>query len=186
MTRAHRLLLCACLPLVLMLTAAGAQAAASDVSFDAGVDFRAIRTFAIAAGHVASAKPEIDNRLFRQRMEGSIRAALLKKGLAEVADHPHVSVTYYFQDKDVSGVARLEPIRVPPSTVAPGFVIAGSGPRPVLYTEGTLVIDLADASNALLWRGTWRDSEDSGPKLSRSLSENAGRLLAKFPPKGRK
>jgi hypothetical protein len=56
----------------------------------------------------------------------------------------------------------------------------------VLYNEGTLVIDLADASTALLWRGTWRDNEASGPKLSRNLSEDARKLLARYPPKTRK
>jgi hypothetical protein len=183
MSSALRYLLCACL---LLLASADAHAADSDVSFDARVDFDAFRTFAIAAGHVTSDKPEIDNRLFRQRMERSIRAALLKKGLTEVADNPDLSVTYYFQDKDVSAVERSEPIRVPPSAVGPGFVMAATGPRPVLYTEGTLVIDLADASTALLWRGTWRDNEASGPKLSRNLSEDARKLLARYPPKTRK
>lgn len=163
--------------------ATGALADGSDVSFDAGVDFRSLKSFTIRDGQITTYKPEIDNRLFRQRLEAGIRATLLKKGLVETAAHPDVSVTYYFYDKDVSAVERQGPVRVPDTPTARGFVIPGSGPSPVLYTEGTLVIDLTDASNSLLWRGTWRDQENSGPTLSRKLSEDARKLLSKYPPK---
>jgi hypothetical protein len=150
------------------LVPALASADDSDVSFDAGTDFRTLRTFNIQAGHISSNKPEIDNRLFRQRMEDSIRTALVKKGLREVADAADMAVSWYFRDMDVSAVERT-----------------GNGPSQVLYTQGTLVIDLSNASNSLLWRGTWRDQERNGPKLSRKLSEDARKLLSKYPPKGR-
>jgi hypothetical protein len=64
-----------------------------------------------------------------------------------------------------------------------GFVIAGTGPHPVLFTEGTLVIDMLNASDVLVWRGTYRDREQSGPRLSRNLSQDARKLLSKYPPK---
>jgi hypothetical protein len=145
--------------------AAGAKADTHDVSFDAGVDFGALKTFAIRGGHVASEKPEIDNRLFRQRMEYSIRESLVQKGLDESDDLPDVTVTFNYTEKDISGVERNGPTRIPDSPGARGFVIPGSGPSPVMFIEGTLVIDLLDASGKLLWRGTWRDEEQSGPKL---------------------
>jgi hypothetical protein len=150
-----------------LLAPALASADDSDVSFDASVDFRALRTFAIVQGHLTTDKPEIDNRLFRQRLEDSIRATLLEKGLTEVAERPDVSVSWYFHDTDVSAVERG----------------TGRGPNPVLYTQGTLVIDLNNASNSLLWRGTWRDQERNGPKLSRKLSGDARKLLSRYPPK---
>ncbi len=154
----------------------------SSVSFDAGVDFKALKTFAIRGGRLHSNKPEIDNRLFRQRMEDSIRLALAKKGLTEAASDSDVVVTYHFDDKDVSAVDRRGPIRVRGSRGNPGFVIPTTGPVPVLYTEGTLVIDITNAAQSLLWRGTSRDEERNGPKLSRKLSGDARKLLAKYPP----
>jgi len=169
---------------MLVPTAAGA-AETFDITFEPGVDFRALRTFAIRGSRIASDKPEIDNRLFRQRMEDSIRAALKKQGLTEDTTRPDVWLTYSFDDRDVSGVDRQPARRIPDSPQARGFVIPGSGPTPVLYTEGTLVIDFADAAGSLLWRGTYRDRETSGPRLSRNLSEDARRLLSKFPPRSR-
>ena len=62
-------------------------------------------------------------------------------------------------------------------------MIPGTGPRPVLYTQGTLVIDMLDTSEALVWRGTYSDREQSGPRLSRNLSVSARKLLSKYPPK---
>jgi hypothetical protein len=61
-------------------------------------------------------------------------------------------------------------------------VIDGTGPIPELYTEGTLIISIrSTATNAVVWRGTYRDEERSGPRLAESLPENAAKLLSKFP-----
>lgn len=156
-----------------------------DISFEPTVEFHALQTFAIRDGQINSDKPEIDNRLFRQRMQNSIRTALEKKGLKEDRTRPDMWVTYSFHDRDGNAVSRQPASRVPDSPLARGFVIPGSGPVPVLYTEGTLVIDLMDSANSLLWRGTWRDRESSGPRLSRNLSEDARKLLSKYPPRRR-
>jgi hypothetical protein len=167
----------------LLAPAVGTTADTHDVSFDASVDFGALKTFAIRSGHIASEKPEIDNRLFRQRMEYSIRDSLVQKGLNEAHNLPDVTVTFSYTEQDVSGVERSGPMRIPDSPAARGFVIPGRGPSPVMFTEGTLVIDLLDASGKLLWRGTWRDEEQSGPKLSSKLSDDARKLLREFPPR---
>lgn len=174
---------------VVLMTCLSGSAAAADsgsISFESGVDFRALRTFAIRDGRIDSPKPEVDNRLFRQRMDDSIRAALVKKGLREVAGSPDMIVTFHFSDADFSEVTRSEPVRVPPIPgQQPGFVVPPSEPRPLLFTEGTLVIDVLDARGTLVWRGTARNRERSGPTLSRKLSDDARRLLAKYPPRRR-
>ena len=67
-----------------------------------------------------------------------------------------------------------------------GEVIPGTGPIPELFTEGTLVIDMtAGQAGALVWRGTYRDEERSGPRLARKLPEDATQLLSKYPPRKR-
>lgn len=185
MNRLSRHLLPALAAGALLASTAGRAAETFDITFEPAVDFRALRTFAIRGSRISSDKPEIDNRLFRQRMENSIRAALGRQGLTEDTSHPDVWLTYSFNDRDVSGVDRQPATRIPDSPQARGFVIPGTGPTPVLYTEGTLVIDLTDAAGSLLWRGTWRDRETSGPRLSRNLSEDARKLLSKFPPRSR-
>ena len=156
--------------------------AGSDISFAAGTDFRSLRTFAIREGSVTSDKLEINNRLFRQRLESTIRAALLKKGLKEKPDKPDVWVTYSVRDKDVRGVERSGPTRSRGGPPVPDVSLQGPPGNPVLYTEGVLVIDITSASNSLLWRGTLEDRVTTSPRLSKQLSEDAGKLLAKYPP----
>lgn len=168
----------------LSLAATVSAGETSDISFDSNVDFRSLQTFAIRDGEIRSDKPEIDNRLFRLRIQDDIRAALEKKGLKEDAAHPALIFTYYFYDKDVSAVERQPDLRVPGTARNPGMVVRG-GPNPLLYTEGSLVIDATDAAGSLLWRGTWRDQERNGPRLSKSLSGDVRSLLSKYPPKRR-
>jgi hypothetical protein len=162
--------------------APGIVRAASDVSFAAGTDFRSLTTFAIREGVIASDKLEINNRLFRQRLEASIRAALLKKGVKETTSNPQVWVTYSVRDKDVRAVERVRPTRIRGGPASQDVVIEGPVAYPVLYTEGVLVIDFSNASNSLLWRGTLENRAASAPQLSKQLSEDARKLLAKYPP----
>ncbi len=171
---------------VLLAGIAMAGEASHDISSDPGTDFRALHTFSVGAGQVSSRyfKPEIDNRLFLQRMQDSIRAALTAKGLKETTEHADVAVTFQVADADYATVARREPVRIPPSATERGFVIPG-GPETELYTAGTLVIDLTSPAGTLLWRGTWHERQSSAPKLSSKLSEDARKLLSDYPPKRR-
>lgn len=171
--------------LLASLAATPVLAADGAVTFDAGTDFSHLRTFALREGTIQSAKPEIDNRLFRQRMDDAIREQLRRKGLEEVSTDPALVVTFSFTDADYSQVQRTPPTRIPDAPGQRGFVVPGSGPQPLLFTEGTLVIDIFDARGELVWRGTWRNTERSGPKLSASLSGNARKLLSKFPTRRR-
>lgn len=174
-----------CALLLAVLLPASGVAGDGAVTFDAARDFSRLRTFAIREGMIQSTKPEIDNRLFRQRMDDAIRMQLTRRGLEEVSTDPALVVTYAFTDADYSQVQRTPPTRIPDTPGQRGFVVPGSGPHPLLFTEGTLVIDVFDPIGELVWRGTWRNRERSGPKLSTSLSGNARKLLSKFPPRQR-
>jgi hypothetical protein len=166
---------------------AGAAAAVEvdhDISFNPNTDFRALRTFTIGEGQTSSRyfQPEIDNRLFLQRMRNSIRKALTAKGLKETTERPDLAVTFHVTNADYATVERREPVRIPDSPGMRGHVIPG-GPEPQLFIAGTLVIDLTDAAGTLVWRGTWHERESSGPKLSAKLSDDARKLLSNYPPK---
>jgi hypothetical protein len=176
-----------CAPLVavllLLARAAAAGEVSHDISFDSNTDFRGLRTFSIGEGQTSSRyfQPEIDNRLFLQRMRDSIRTVLKAKGLKEATDHPDLAVAFHVVDADYASVERREPIRVPAAPGARGYVIPG-GPEPLLFTAGTLVIDLVNSSGTLVWRGTWHERQSSGPKLSSKLSDDASKLLSNYPP----
>jgi hypothetical protein len=179
MSRIHNWLLVVVAASTMLATGIAGAAEGASVTFEAGVDFRAFRTFAIADGRINASKPEINNRLFRQRMDNAIRAALVSKGLKEVTDRPDMIVRYQISDGDFSVVERRQPVRIPGQD-PPNLPL---GPTPVLYTEGTLIIDMFNASDTLVWRGTYRDRETKSPSLSRNLSVDARKLLAKYPPR---
>ena len=168
--------------LLLLGRGAFASGESHDVTYDANTDFKSLHTFSIRDGQINSTKPEFDNRLFRQRMERDIRAALTSRGLTESTGHADVIVTWSLVDTDVAAVERIGPTRIPDTATSRGFVIPG-GPQPNLYTEGTLVIDLGNAAGKLIWRGTWSEQERSTPNLSNKLSDDVRRLLREFPPK---
>lgn len=159
----------------------GTSVFASDesvVNFDTTYNFSTVKRFALQSGVIGSQKPEINNRLFVQRMDESIRLALTGKGLTEDAQKPDVKVTYTIAGKDYStpGTRR----RVTPTGSGARADVVSTGPQ--LLTEGTLLIDITQASDdALLWRGTFRDEERSGPSLSRRLPDDAAKLLSKLP-----
>lgn len=176
-------LLCSVVLAAALVSGVAVAADSTDITFDRSADFRALKTFAIGQGRISSYKPEIDNRLFRQRMEASIRAALVKKGLTEVTESPDFTITYSVEDRDVSAVERPGPTRIPGDGSGQGMPVRGPGPTPKLSTEGSLVIDINSKVSALLWRGTVRNVEASGPRLSRKLSEDASKVLSKFPAK---
>lgn len=167
--------------LVAALACGAVSAADSTINVDETANFPAIRTFAIYESRLDTRKPEVDNRLFRQRMNNSIRAALTAKGLKEVAENPDARVTFEFTDADYSLVERRPDVRMRDAPGQPGVVIPG-GPTQNLFTEGTLTIDVfTAANNTLVWRGTWRERAESGPTLSRELSRDASKLLEKYP-----
>jgi hypothetical protein len=58
----------------------------------------------------------------------------------------------------------------------------GQGPQPVRFTEGTLVIDMSrPAETDPVWRGVYRDDEQTGSKLVQKLPQDARKLIDRYP-----
>jgi hypothetical protein len=155
------------------------------VDFNANTDFSSIKTFAIREGKVNSQKPELNNRLFVQKLGEAIRAELTARGLKETADRPDLFVDFSIAGMDYSTVERQPATRIPDGPGGQrGYVVEGTGPQPVLSSEGTLVIDMTTTQpSVLVWRGTYRDQESSGPKLAQKLPGDAKKILSGYPPK---
>jgi hypothetical protein len=161
----------------------------SSINVDATFDFSKVATFAIRPGRINSQKPELNNRLFLQKIDAAIRAAVVAKGLKEVADRPDVFVDFSVASMDYSVTGGQRGTRTPDGPRGSGIrgtVIPGTGPIPELFTAGTLVIDMSvGQTGALVWRGTYRDEERSGPRLARKLPDDATDLVSKYPPRNR-
>lgn len=138
------------------------------VQVDPGADFSAFKTFALREGKVHSPRPELDNPLFVKKLGTTIRTALTAKGLKETPDRPDLVVSYLVTGEDFS-------MGVPTGG-------RGLGPRPVRFTEGTLVIDVTRPGDANpVWRGVYRDDEQTGSKLVEKLPEDARKLIGRYP-----
>jgi len=138
------------------------------VQVDPRADFSTFRTFALRNGKINSPRPELDNPLFVKKLGTTIRAALTAKGLKEAATSPDLVVDYTLTGDDIS-IGMPTPVR-------------GVGPRPVRFTEGTLVIDITKPGDTSpVWRGVYRDDESTGSKLMQKLPEDAKKLIARYP-----
>jgi len=154
------------------------------VNSDATVDFSTIKTFAIRETKSASQKYEFNNRLFLKKVSQIVRADLIKKGLEENPT-PDILIDFSISTRDYSTVENQRGFRVPDGPGGQrGYVVDGAGPQPKLFNEATISLDFTmRAKNALVWRGTYRDEEDSVSKLARTVPTDVEKLLSEYPPK---
>ena len=155
------------------------------VNSDATVDFSTIKAFAIRETKSASQKYEFNNRLFLKKVAQIVRADLLKKGLEENAANPDLLIDFNISTRDYSTVESQRGYRVPDGPGGQrGYVVEGTGPQPKLFNEATISLDFTvRAKNAPVWRGTYRDEEDSVSKLARTVPVDVEKLLTEYPPK---
>jgi Domain of unknown function (DUF4136) len=161
------------------------------VDFDIRFDFSKVRTFAIRAGKVNSARAELNNSLVIQNLTATIRTALTARGLKETTARPDVFVDFSVdgQDYSVGPFGRA-------SRIEGGGERGGRGRRgtvdpessdPPGFSEAALVVDLlASQPELLIWRGVYRDNERNASKLTQKLPDDAKKLIAEYPPKGKR
>jgi hypothetical protein len=152
------------------LLIASATLAADDLSVVVapGTVFSKFRTFAIRDQKIYSERPELDNPLFAKRLATTIRVALSARGLTHTTATPDLYVDYVLTGEDIH-TSRPTPMR-------------GVGPQPVRYTAGTLVIDLSKPDETEpVWRGVYRDDENTGSKLMQKLPDDARKLIDRYP-----
>jgi Domain of unknown function (DUF4136) len=148
------------------------------VTFDSQVDFSKFRTFAIRTSTVESGRPELDNRLFVKDLGAAIRVAFARRGVTERATAPDLFVEFRVTHGEISTSQRG--VSIP----GPGMRGRSGGPRPLRYTDATLVIDLKRAGDVEpIWHGVYHTDQGSGADLVRALPDGAKKLLARYPRK---
>ena len=139
------------------------------VDYDTGVNFSVFRTFTIVTGQTRSTAPEINNAITSKGIRDAIRQHLISRKLREVAQGADLTVTWSMGTEARRGSRPLT---------------AGRPRRvPFTYTEGTLVIEVADAQSRLVWFGSYRDDEGNPAKLAEHLPRHAASLLMEYPPR---
>jgi hypothetical protein len=151
-----------------------AHAQKVSVEFDQSRDFSDFRTFAIAGGTIHSNNPSLNNEIVQRNIEAEIRRRLTEKGFTEVPARPDLNVRYQL------GSSRIAEKEAYPA----GW--RGYGTRIVTthYTEGTLVIDLRDATkHTLIWRAISVEDKADPLKIKDHLPDMVRKSIEKFPPK---
>jgi hypothetical protein len=160
------------LPLSL-LAALAAFAQNVTVEFDPAANFSHFKTFAIRDGQLNSKNPALNSELIKKRIEAAIEHNLSAKGLTLVPGPSDLNVRYHFGS---AGRAQVE-------TYPARWRGWGTRVVKVPYTEGTLVIDLRDATHSLVWRGIAREDKSDAAKIQGKLEDMVKKSFDKYPPK---
>jgi hypothetical protein len=172
----------ACL-LVLLLWASAPAAGDYVVDYDREQDFRSFRTFTLRGANIAIDRPEIDNPLITQRTTAAVRAALVARGLREVLEEADLRVDWSVRGQSffVNEWGHAIPL-FDGENRTPWQPRRGRGGGPDSFTEGTLVIDMTQASTGLLvWRGVHREKQREVAGIADKLPAWARKMLARYP-----
>jgi len=151
-----------------------------------GTEFSEFRTFTYrdSDNSVATSSP-----LVHRRIVNAIQQGMTSSGLVEVDENPDVYVTYYGSTDQqthfhttYSGVDTWSGSRR--SRHGVGFGVTTSTTRPTTVEQGTLVIDVWDASrNEMIWRGVATSTLSSNPERNtRTINRAVERAFRNFPP----
>lgn len=156
--------------------------------FDSAANFTAFKTFkwlepAYGGEDVTVSHPVLQSPLLGQRVERAAIAALEAKGFRQVEDNPDFLVTFHTAESETErhhgGYVQLGYGRFSPHWGS--AVLLDMTPRN--FKEGTLIIDIVDASTEdLVWRG-WRDAYLTQRNFNEEqVNETVRYILSAFPP----
>jgi hypothetical protein len=159
---------------LLALAVVPAPAQKVDIEADESADFSKYKTFRIGEGQLKSKSPALNSDLTRRKIDNEIRKRLIEKGLSETSSQPDLNVVFRL------GSARRNEVDAFPAGRY------GRATRRVVsqYTEGTLIIDLRDASRReLVWRAVAVEDKGDPSKIADRLDDMVRKSIDKYPPK---
>jgi hypothetical protein len=160
--------------LLIFFAASGAFGQKVNIEFDQSVDFSKYRTFAIRDGQLNSKNPALNSELVKKQIDADIVRFLTAKGLEMVSGRSDLNIRYRF------GSARKMELEQYPA----GWRGLGTQVVRVPYMEGTLVIDLRDATvHALVWRAIASVEKSDAVKIQSKLDDMVKKAFEKYPPK---
>lgn len=169
--------------LALLLWASAPAAGDFVVDRDRQQDFQSFRTFTLHGADVAIDRPEIDNPLIIERTTAAVRAALIARGLQEVAADADLRVDWSIRGQSffVNEWGHAIPL-FDGENRTPWQPRRSRDGGPDSFTEGTLVIDMTQISTGLLvWRGVHRERQREVARIADRLPARARKMLAQYP-----
>ena len=136
---------------------------------DPAAPFATYKTYAWTPGTASAVS------LTEQRIHDGVNAQLQGKGMTQVESNPNVFVATHVTTHAV------------PQVIADGFGPWGFGGGMATvqtYTEGSLIVDLYDASTKkMVWRGVATATVSSKPeKNAEKIDKSLMKLFARYPP----
>jgi len=168
-----------------MLTLSCASISVS-TDYDKTVDFTRFRTFSFLGGHIwVNGAADDNNTLVKDRIRNAVVGELTAKGMQQVTENPDIYVAYLAGARTRTQIEATGPY---PAGFGPYFGIGGWwGPMYVdwwarTYNEGTLIIDLVDASTKkLVWRA-YASTEINKVVSDQKMQQVVDRAFKGFPP----
>ncbi len=157
----------------------------TSVDYDQNADFSSFKTYAWAG----EKNPEVSD-LVHNRILQAVGEQLQAKGLSSVKSDPDVYVTYHGDDNEVTVIdtTHYGYGYGPGWYWGGGMGMTGSSSQVRTYKEGTLVIDIYQASKKeLVWRGTVTGTISDNPKdNTKKINKGVEKIFKKFPPPEKK
>jgi hypothetical protein len=174
---------------LLLLAACGGVTVSQDYDPAALSRFPKYRTFDwFPGGHEVHGEGEIDDPFLDQRVRAAVAANLTSRGYQKVENRtPDFYVNHHLSVRQRMSSSGINTYYGVGSYGSWGGVSVGMGTSPVrTYDEGTLVIDVIDAtSRQLVWRGTGTKAlhgSATPADSSRDIHEAVNEILKQFPP----
>ncbi len=170
---------------------AGCSSLSTSYDYDANADFAKYRTFAwmakpeAAPGDAAQARRNSD--LLDRRIRSAVAGELAARGISEDAGGPGLLAVYHIGVEEKIQVTDYG-YNYSPYSAYWGYGYGGRSIDVYQYQQGTLIIDLIDASTKnLVWRGSGTKALSDRQLSPEELQERVNKIVAKimetYPPK---
>jgi hypothetical protein len=176
--------------ITLLLMAAGC--AVTDV--DRKADFNHYRTFSWGASEIKVENPLYNSDLINKNIKTTVENEFAKRGIVLDRKDPDLVVSYHTYTEKKERVTNSYPYYggygygfypwgFYPFGLGWGYPYGGyGGMQPRHYTEGTLIIDIADSNTKeVIWRGTVSGNVDNVKKLERQIEKGIKAIMKKYP-----
>ena len=152
------------------------------VNFDPAIHFSCYKTYRLVHSTAAQSLRALSpNRLMEERIAGFIEERLATAGLKRVTTGADLMISYRIHVKDYPQNINLSD-GVGPTGLGWGDAVYTATVR--IIRERTLVIDMVDAKQHLVFEGTLTQTISSRPeKDAKKLAKAVSEVLDKYPPR---
>ena len=175
--------------LVLSLLAGCGSSLELNNDYDQQLDFSQFRTFQWVDTQ-KQGSTQANSSLISGRIKNAVVNELTKKGMVQDESDPDVIVIYHAgtQDKvDITDYGYSYGYGRYGGVYGGRYGAAGGGISTYHYTEGTLIIDIIDASTKqLAWRGSGTGVLEDNPspeQITENINKAVAAILSQYPPK---